>query len=318
VEKLLLASPPARRLTIAESVAGDTTIGHGLAHVTVLEKLAAIEAPVAAHVLRAVALELERIACHTGDLGAMCGDIGYQPGAAWYGRLRGDFLNLLMELSGNRFGRGLLVPGGVRFDLPSEEHDGFLARFEAAALDFERIADVIFDAPSVVSRFERTGSLSKSMAEDLGLVGPVARACGADRDARSDHPEGIYRTSPVPVVLRETGDVMARAEVRREEAGNSATFLRTQLRALSDGPLSVAFPARLRPSALAVAMVEGWRGEIVHVATTTCEGQLASYKIVDPSFHNWFGLAMALRGNQISDFPLCNKSFNLSYAGHDL
>ena len=317
-EQLLLASPPVRRQTIAESVAGDTAIGHGLAHATVMEKLAGVEAPPAAHILRAVALELERMDSHTGDLGALCNDVGYQPGAAWYGRLRGDFLNLLIELSGNRFGRGLIVPGGVRFDLPVGERAGFLARFTAAATDFERIADVMFDAPAVVSRFEGTGRLAPATADELGLVGPVARAAGLDRDARRDHPEGSYRSSQLPVALRESGDVMARAEVRRAEVGHAAAFVPPQVAALTSGPLAVAPPARLRPSCIAVAMIEGWRGEIVHVATTASDGRLASYKIVDPSFHNWFALAMAMRGGQISDFPLCNKSFNLSYAGHDL
>ncbi len=316
-EKLLLAARPARRMVVAESIAGDCAIGHGLAYATVVERLAGVEAPEAAQSLRAVALELERIACHTGDLGALCGDVGYLPGGAWFGRLRGDFLNLLMELSGSRFGRGLLALGGVRFELPAGERKGFLTRFETAVSDFQRIADVIFDAPSVVSRFERTGSLSGGMAEELGLVGPVARACGCVRDARRDHPEGFYRQARIPIATRDTGDVMARAEVRRNEVGHAVAFIRTQVALLADGALAVEMPPKLRPSSLAVATIEGWRGEIVHVAVTSAEGQIASYKVVDPSFHNWFGLAMAMRGNQISDFPLCNKSFNLSYAGHD-
>jgi Ni,Fe-hydrogenase III large subunit len=317
-EKLLLSSPPLRRQIVAESVAGDTSIGHGLAYAIAIEKLAGMAVPVQAHVLRALALELERMDSHTGDLGALCNDVGYLPGASWYGRLRGDFLNLLVELSGNRFGRGLITTGGVRLGLPGSELGGFVTRFTSAVADFESIAEVIFDAPSVVSRFERTGALGQEEADELGLVGPVARACGCDRDARRDHPEGVYRRVPVQVALGSTGDVMARAEVRRAEVGHSATFIRTLLAGLADGDRVEPTPGRLQPSRLAVAMVEGWRGEIVHVATTSETGELATYKIVDPSFHNWFGLAMALRGQQISDFPLCNKSFDLSYAGHDL
>jgi Ni,Fe-hydrogenase III large subunit len=317
-EKLLLASPPLRRQIVAESVAGDTSVGHGLAYATAIEKLAGLELPTQAHLLRALALELERMDSHTGDLGALCNDIGYLPGASWYGRLRGDFLNLLIELSGNRFGRGLLTVGGVRFGLPGSELGGFVARLGSAVSDFESIAEVIFDAPSVVSRFERTGAISLTVADDLGLVGPVARACGCDRDARRDHPEGIYRRLPVAIALRTDGDVMARAEVRRAEVGHSTTFIRTLLAGLTEGVRMASAPKLLPPSRLSVALVEGWRGEIVHVAATSATGELAAYKIVDPSFHNWFGLAMALRGQQISDFPLCNKSFNLSYAGHDL
>jgi Ni,Fe-hydrogenase III large subunit len=318
LERLLLAASPVRRQLLAESVAGDTSIGHGLAHATLMEKLGGSAPPPRAQALRSIALELERMDSHTGDLGALCGDVGYLPGASYYGRLRGDFLNLLVEMSGNRFGRGLIAPGGVRLDLPDAELAGFTGRFEKHATDFERIADLVFDAPSVVSRFEQTGVLTKAMASELGLVGPVGRACGLCRDARRDHPEGSYRSSTVPVVVRETGDVMARAEVRREEAGQSAAFIRTQLAALPAGPVASPPPARLLPSSLAISYIEAWRGEIVHVATTDADGRLVSYKIVDPSFHNWFGLAMALRGEQISDFPLCNKSFNLSYAGHDL
>ncbi len=320
-EKLLLASPPTRRQIVAESVAGDTSVGHGIAYATAIEKLAGLEVPVQAQATRALALELERMDSHTGDLGALCNDVGYLPGASWYGRLRGDFLNLLVELSGNRFGRGLVTTGGVRLGLPASELAGFATRFENAAADFERIADVIFDAPSVVSRFDGTGALNQTMADELGLVGPVARACGSDRDARRDHPEGIYRRMPVEIALGSTGDVMARAEVRRAEAGHSATLIRSLLAdveiGLAGDPAAPAL-GRLPPSSLSLAIVEGWRGEIVHVAVTSKTGELTAYKIVDPSFHNWFGLAMAMRGQQISDFPLCNKSFNLSYAGHDL
>jgi Ni,Fe-hydrogenase III large subunit len=316
--RLLLQSSPARRQAIAEAIAGDTTLGHGLAHVTVVEKLAGIEPPPDAHRLRAFALEIERMASHTGDLGALCGDVGYQPGSAWFGRLRGDFLNLLLEVTGNRFGRGLLRPGGVRFGVPASERSGLLGRFRTATADFERIADVMFDSPAVASRCEGTGRLSAAVADELGLVGPAARACGLARDARRDHPEGAYRDQAPVVVTREAGDVQARAEVRRLEVGAAARYAEAQLAALGDGALGHPLPASLRPARLAVAVVEGWRGELVHVATTGSTGDLTSYDVVDPSLHNWFGLAIAMRGNAISDFPLCNKCFNLSYAGHDL
>lgn len=317
-QRLLLTAPPGRRLVIVESVAGDTAIGHGLAHVTVMEKLAGLAIPPAAQALRAMALELERIANHTGNLGALCNDVGYQPGAAWYGRLRGDYLNLLVEMTGNRFGRGWLVPGGVRLGLPEGERAGFLSRLAAAAEDCERVAELVFDASAVVSRFERTGRVEAKVAAELGLVGPVGRASGLERDARCDHPEGAYRESPPAIAVREAGDVMARAEVRRAEIAPAAACVRTQAAKIAGQLASPWSSEPLRRSALAVALLEGWRGEIAHVAATDREGQLVGYQIVDPSFHNWFGLAMALRGNQISDFPLCNKSFNLSYAGHDL
>jgi Ni,Fe-hydrogenase III large subunit len=315
-ETLFLRSTP-KRLVIAESIAGDTVIGHATAYCMAMEALAVVEAPLAAQTLRAVALELERLSNHVGDLGALCNDIGYLPGASWFGRLRGEFLNMLMELSGNRFGRSLLQTGGVRFGLSTSQRNDLLNRVFAAEQDLKGVAALTFESASVSARFEHTGALSRQMAEKLGLVGPVARASGCNRDVRRDHAFGHFRCAQIPVTLGEGGDVMARALVRWIETQRSMTFLREQLEQTQEGPIAI-HPGSCRPHALAVSMVEGWRGEIVHVATTDNRGEIADYKIVDPSFHNWFGLAMALRGQQISDFPLCNKSFNLSYAGHDL
>jgi Ni,Fe-hydrogenase III large subunit len=325
-QELLLRSSPARRLAVAESIAGDTAVGHALAHCQAIEALAAVEPPLSAHAVRGIALELERLSNHVGDLGALCNDVGFLPGASWFGRLRGEFLNLLLDLSGNRFGRGLLVPGGVRFGLSSQQRTDFLARLRRAERDLRDVAQTTFDSPSVGSRFEHTGVVTREVAEDLGLVGPVARASGCDRDVRRDHPFGIFRFAHIPVARVDSGDVMSRALVRWLEIQRSLTFLREQLQELAPesvgGPSSgpgrsgISEPA-LSPESIAVSMVEGWRGEIAHVAATSSDGRLAAYEIVDPSFHNWFGLTMALRGGQISDFPLCNKSFNLSYAGHD-
>jgi Ni,Fe-hydrogenase III large subunit len=316
-ESLLLRSSPARRLVIAESLAGDTSVGHALAYCKAIEALGSTEVPLYAQAVRGIALELERVANHVGDLGALCNDVGYLPGASWFGRLRGEFLNLLMELSGNRFGRSLLKPGGVRFGLGAEKRKDFLNRLARAERDLKDTAELTFDTPTICSRFEHTGVVPHEVAQTLGLVGPVARASACDRDVRRDHPFGIYRFVHIPVALVDSGDVMARALVRWLETQRSITFLREQLTELPEEALAVA-SAPLRPEGVVVSMVEGWRGEVVHIATTGRNGELAGYKIVDPSFHNWFGLAIALRGNQISDFPLCNKSFNLSYAGHDL
>ena len=316
-EELLLHPSPARRLAVAESVAGDTAIGHALAYGMAIEALARVEVPLYAHALRGIALELERISNHVGDLGALCNDVGYLPGASWFARLRGEFLNLLMELSGNRFGRGLVIPGGIRFGLSAAQREDFIARLARAERDLRDTAQVTFNSPTVGSRLEQTGVATRDVAEALGFVGPAARASGCDRDVRRDHPFGIFRYAHIPVALVGSGDVMARALVRWLETQRSMTFLREQLNELPPETLSIGAPVPA-PESLAVSMVEGWRGEIVHLAVTSADGRLAGYKIVDPSFHNWFGLTIALRGNQVSDFPLCNKSFNLSYAGHDL
>jgi Ni,Fe-hydrogenase III large subunit len=148
-------------------------------------------------------------------------------------------------------------------------------------------------------------------------VGPVARACEVARDVRHDHPYGVFRFAHVPVATAWAGDVLARALVRRVEIERSLDFLIEQLGSLPRGALRADCGA-LRPGELAVALTEGWRGEIAHLVVTDGAGRVRRHKVVDPSFHNWPALALAMPGNQISDFPLCNKSFNLSYAGHDL
>jgi Ni,Fe-hydrogenase III large subunit len=168
-----------------------------------------------------------------------------------------------------------------------------------------------------MARFEGTGTVSRETAEAIGLVGPAARACGLERDVRRDFPSGAYRSAHIPVVTWPTGDVFARARVRWLEVRNSCGFVRERVEALPAGGLKEE-TGPLAPGRLVVSLVEGWRGEICHVAVTGEDGRFARYKVVDPSFHNWFGLACALRNQQISDFPLCNKSFNLSYCGHDL
>ncbi|HTX51889.1 MAG TPA: hypothetical protein VMD08_00665, partial [Candidatus Baltobacteraceae bacterium] len=176
---------------------------------------------------------------------------------------------------------------------------------------------LLWETPSVLSRFEETGAVSRDTAEQLGLVGVAARGCGLVRDARFDFPAGIFGLAQIPVSTWDTGDVFARAWVRWLEIQRSAEFVREQVRALPGGPLSDSIEG-LEKNQIVVSVIEGWRGEICHVALTDASGRFAHYKIVDPSFHNWMGLAMALRNQAISDFPLCNKSFNLSYCGHDL
>jgi Ni,Fe-hydrogenase III large subunit len=193
----------------------------------------------------------------------------------------------------------------------------FLERLDAAYRDVERAVRLLWETPSVMARFEDTGRVRPDVARELGLVGPAARASGLRRDVRKSHPTGIFQFVHIPISTWESGDVFARAFVRWLEIERSVEFVRTQLRELPSGALRVECPA-LRPNAVCVSLVEGWRGEICHVAMTDDLGRFSSYKVVDPSFHNWTGLAMALRDQQISDFPLCNKSFNLSYCGHDL
>ncbi len=317
VERALTAGNPLRAVHYMETLAGDTTVGHATAYCRAVEALAGCRVPARAQVLRGIALELERIANHIGDLGAMAGDIGFLPTMSYCGRIRGDILNLTAELCGNRFGRGMVRPGGVGFDVTDEMLTAMHQRLQAAMRDATGAIELLWTTPSVVARFEGTGPVTRNDCEALGLVGLAARACGVAQDVRHDFPYGIYRLSQIPVITWSTGDVFARAFVRWMEIQRSAAFVMEQLRALPGGPSAIA-PGPLASRHLSVSLVEGWRGEICHVAMTDETGRQAQYKVVDPSFHNWFALAIALRNQQISDFPLCNKSFNLSYCGYDL
>jgi len=317
VERGLLGGPNPRTIHYIQTLAGDTTAGHTLAYCWAVEALSQTRVPARAQSLRGIALELERLANHIGDLGALAGDVGYLPTMAYCGRIRGDVLNLTAMLCGNRFCRGLICPGGVAFDLDAPAIEELRRRLKAVAQDARVAIELLWDAPSVMARFEGTGVVSRTWCEQAGLVGVAARACGVPRDARRDFPAGIYRFVHIPEATCRSGDVFARAYVRWLEIQRSLTFVDEQLESLPGGPIREA-PRPLRPEHAVVSLVEGWRGEICHVAATDARGRYAGYRVVDPSFHNWFGLALALRNQQISDFPLCNKSFNLSYCGHDL
>ena len=320
LERALQGGPHALSLKQSETVSGDSSIAHAWAYCRLVESLAGVEVPTRTDRVRGVALELERAANHVGDLGALSGDAGFLPTASFCGRIRGDWLNLSAEVCGSRLGRDWLKPGGLRHDLDPAMAQRLLPRLDQAWADSRDAIDLLWGASSVMLRFEAAGHLAAAQVRELGMVGVPARACGVDLDVRKDHPYGPYRQQPVPSSLAESGNVQSRAWVRWLELAESQKHLSLALEDLSrceQDPPSGPLPP-LAADSLCVSLTEGWRGEVLHLALTDGQGRFSRYKIVDPSFHNWFGLALALRGEQISDFPLCNKSFNLSYCGHDL
>lgn len=326
VEAMLMRVPLAGssshlRLRLVECIAGDASVGHALAQCVLLERLCpAIEVPLRQQYLRRIGLELERLACHCGDLGAMAGDTGYLPTSAWNGRIRGDFLNLTAAICGNRFGREYICPGGTNWDLDQEEAEALHRRLLTAGEEARGSCEVMFGSASVMDRFHDTGRLATEDALALGLVGVAGRACGIARDARFDMPLADLPLYATRIRTAESGDVYARALVRFEELCDSLELVGNDLCWLASHPMEKtdAISVEIPSDRLAIALVESWRGAICHLAITGSAGELLACKVIDPSFHNWPGLARGMRNGQISDFPLCNKSYNLSYCGHDL
>jgi len=319
VESLLPGVPGMRQVLLAESISGDTAVGHSTACARLLEAITGNPADPAAERWRAVALEIERISNHLGGLGGLSTDIGYLFGAAHFGRLRGQALNLLLKITGNRYGRGINRIGGIGPKVPGIAPEDLLGELSRLRAEAAEVGATMLDAPSVVARMEGTGRVLPHTAKTLQFVGLAARASGRGIDARIDFPSPSYESGPPRTVVLDAGDVMARAKLRFEEALASFDWLAGILtgspppdRAAQGGDLHA--PGRR----LVVSVEEGWRGEIVHAAVVGAGGRIERYKVVDPSFRNWPALSFAVRNNVISDFPLCNKSFDLSYAGADL
>ncbi len=319
VENLLTGAPLKRLPVICEAIAGDTSVGHNLCCCQALEALAGLSVDAGSMIVRSIALELERLANHIGDLGALSGDVAFNPPAAYFGRIRGEFLNLLQVLCGNRFGKSLVLPGGVAKIMDTEQVKMIDDKLKELEPEIRHVCDLLFTAHTVQARFEHTGTVSRQMAEDLGLVGYCGRASGLEYDARVSFPTEAH--GPLPANRNEmtNGDVYSRAMVRQEEIMHSMHLIRMLLsRSGEPASRTVMQEFSLDPDAFVVTVNEGWRGELSHCLLTDDNGRIVRYKVKDPSFHNWTGLAMALRNQEISDFPLCNKSFNLSYCGFDL
>lgn len=319
IESLFPGEPGMGKILLSESISGDTAVGHSTACARLFEAIKGKPADASAERWRATALEIERIANHCGDLGGLSTDIGYLFGAAHFGRLRGAALNLLLKITGNRFGRGLNRIGGIGLRVPGIAPEDLIGELSRLRTEVESVGTTMLDAPSVVARMEGTGRLLPHTAKTLQVVGMAARASGRDVDARRDFPSPAYVESPPAKVLLDAGDVMARARVRFMEMRASFDWLSGVLAAAaSAGTIAAEGNPPASGRRLVVSVEEGWRGEIVHAAVVEGEGRITRYKVVDPSFRNWPALSFAVRKNVMSDFPVCNKSFNLSYSGADL
>ncbi len=314
-EKLFEGRTPEDGVELAERVSGDTSVGHALAYCQAVEALGGAVAPARARYLRVILLELERLYNHVGDFGMIANDTGFAAAHSHCFRIRERLLRLNKRLTGHRLLRGTLVPGGVRSDLPPGVD--VVSELRQALADFDEIVEISLGNTLVLDRLEGTGQLTPQIARDHGVLGFVARASGLDQDARRDQPFAAYDALSFDVPVLDSGDVKARTLVRVREARESVKLIAQAVEGLPAGPLSSA-PEALPPLEPAFAMVEAWRGRIIHWIMTDRHGRLERVKILDPSFLNWRPLSYALLKNIVPDFPLCNKSFNQSYSGNDL
>lgn len=308
---------------LAESICGDSVVAYNTAYSQVMETLKDIKISDKAQLIRKMALEMERLAVHIGDLGAISGDIAYLMGASVFGATRTLVINTTLEMCGSRLGRGFVTVGGVNYDLSDDVVERAFTTLDKVRVDVDRMVRAMLKNSTVMSRLEKTGTVSYEKAKDIGLVGMAARACGVDLDSRFDFPDkwikefGFSKKS-----LKLNGDVNARFRLRYKEVKESISMIKkilTKLKEYKNEPIIVnEVNNKFVPDSMAISIVEGWRGEVVHIAMTDLHGKLSRYKIKDSSFNNWYGLGLAVRNNGISDFPLCNKSFNLSYCGNDL
>lgn len=309
-----------QRNLLAENIAGDSVIEHTLAFVNIMESLAGIEVSEQLQVERALALELERVAIHTGDIAALCTDVAYHLGANVFGILRTGIINFTQLWCGNRLGKSLIRVGGTHFTFNEHLKNSLLEVLKKYEKKFILMSHLTYRLPSLQNRFDFVGKVSQEQVKAIGAVGMAARMSNLKRDIRNSHPFNGFKTIPVETVTLEKGDVFARFLLRRKELKRSILWILNVLNTFEwqDRLEKPQYPEKLKPLSFSISLTEGWRGEVCHCAITGQYGEIVHYKIKDPSMHNWKALELSLRNTEISDFPINNKSYNLSYCGHDL
>ncbi|HEY5911940.1 MAG TPA: NADH-quinone oxidoreductase subunit C [Verrucomicrobiae bacterium] len=315
-EKLFENIPIEHGVPLAESISGDSSFAHATAFCHAVERVAGIDAPPRARALRTVCLELERIYNHIADIGAIATDVAFVVGNAHAMRLKERVLRLNEQVCGNRLLRGMACLGGVRFDWEPAQVTAILRFLSGLAPEFDSMVDLIRESSSTRDRLETTGTLKPETALDLGVVGIAGRASGFDHDLRRDFPHAGYEELHFTIPVYREGDVFRRMQVRIDEVRQSLAIIEQALATLPEGPIRVKLPP-LPENGTALGYVEGWRGEIFHWIRTAPNNRLARCKVKDPSLQNWPALSEAILGNIIPDFPVVNKSFNLSYSGTD-
>ena len=302
---------------LAARVSGDSTIAYSWSYAMAVEALTGTTPSPRALVLRAVLLERERLANHLGDLGALANDAGFAVGLAHFSRLKEDLLRGNAAAWGQRYPMDAILPGGVRDDLGVDAARALVKQLDVIEADIDRLREIYDNHAGLQDRFMGAGCVGTGLAVELGMVGLAARASGCAADWRTTLPAAPYSREGVPPVVRQQGDVAARVAVRFDEAIASIAFCRRWLGALPDGAKAVPV-GNVLSGELGIGGVEGWRGPVFVALRLDADGRVLRCHPHDPSWHNWPALEHAIIGNIVPDFPLINKSFNLSYSGHDL
>jgi len=320
LEKRMEGISPLDAFYIAERICGVCSVAHGLGYCEALEQIAGVDVPKRARLIRSIALELERLYNHIGDIGNICAGAAFHYGTANGMRLKERLQQMNERLAGNRFLRGIVIPGGVRLEIPSHLLEVISVTLQEVLVEFDSLMGRIEANPSVVDRFDDTGILQNQAAQDLAVAGVAARASGVNRDARRDHPHAAFLESNPPklnVVTAMAGDAMARVTVRAQEVRESIRLVGEFARRLTPGPLKVCMNEPLPSWRIGISAIESPRGEAVHWLRTDAEGRVDRYHLRSPSYHNWPAVALAAETSIVPDFPLVNKSFELCYSCTD-
>jgi Ni,Fe-hydrogenase III large subunit/Ni,Fe-hydrogenase III component G len=302
---------------LAGRVSGDSTVAYAWAYAQAAEAIANVAVPPRALALRALCLERERIANHLGDLGYLGNDGGFAFGLSQFSRLKEDVLRANARAFGHRFMMDAIVPCGMARDLDADAAAALHAQADALPAEVRRLRAIYDEHAGLQDRFQTCGQVSRDLALTLGVTGLAARASGVARDLRCDFALPPYRDLGVRIATRETGDVAARVAVRFDELLESLRLTHALLETLPSGEIAVPYPAA-PAQRIALGAVEGWRGPIIIALESGPAGTIRRCHPHDPSWQNWPVLEHAVIGNIVPDFPLINKSFNLSYSGHDL
>lgn len=312
-EKLALAD----KVKLSESISGDTSFSHSLAFCQALETLGDVKVPERAQYLRVIYSELERLANHLNDVGFILNDTAFTFGGSNGPRMKEHVMQLCERITGHRFLRGVNTIGGVTKDLTDDLAQSLIAELDAIRKDFEEVIAITEDNETVLNRLKGTGILDKQVALDHGVVGIAARAVGLPYDARKEYPYAAYDSLTLKTAKQITGDVYARYHVRISEVYTAIDLIAQAIKKMPKGAIQSKSAVSLQKKAYTVSITEGWRGDIVYFVATDAKGEISRVGVRDASFLNWPAVPYAVAGNIVPDFPLINKSFNLSYSGFD-